>query len=87
MITARLSLVQRTSVSTAKPSSAAAVRDSGLQRVLLITTAVGEDVEPVGSSAAELFDGLPDGAVVTDGFEADRSRPGQASQCLGRDRA
>ncbi len=48
----------------------------GLQRILLVAAAVSEDVRTGWSSAVEVFDGLPDGAVVAEGgFEADGELP------------
>ena len=68
MITARLSLVQRTSVSTAKPSSAAEVRDSNVCNGYFSSPPRWARMsEPVGSSAVDVFDALLDGAVVTEG--------------------
>ena len=77
MITARLSLVQRTSVSTAKPSSAAEVRDSSVCNGYFSSPPRWARMsEPVGASAVEVFDGLPDGAAVTDGeFASDAEVP------------
>ena len=76
MITARLSLVHRTSVSTAKPSSAAEVIDSNVcsgyssspPRWASTSEPVGPDGDAVSDGLSDgLFDGPLDEAVVTDG--------------------
>src|SRR5215213_5372129 len=84
MITAWLSLVQRTSVSTAKPSSAAEVSDSNVcSGYFSSPPRCARMSDPVGSLPVEVCEGLPDGELVTEGGrEADPEFPG--SPVVGR---
>src|SRR4030095_16444807 len=84
MITAWWSLVQRTSVSTAKPSSAAEVSDSNVCNGYFSSPPrCARMSDPVGSSPVEVCEGLPDEEIVTEGGrEADVEFPG--SPVVGR---